>query len=277
MEHIVRNHKIPSTDKRLNRHVYHDARSRNFAFDTSKLSIVSVFHGRHIPILDQGNVGSCTGNAGIGALATDPVYSTSISNNTTYPLTEDGAVKLYSDAEMIDGTGPYPPNDYGSYGLSIAKALKNAGLISSYQHTFTLDDALKALTQYPIMVGINWYNSMFNPQADGRVTISGGIAGGHEIVARQIDARNQRVWFDNSWGTSWGVNGRFYLTFTDLGRLLSEQGDVIVLIPNGVAPATTTTTTIKPNTTTTTTIAPPSQEDVVLAEAMRTWLTAKGL
>jgi len=260
---IVYKEKIPSIDLRLNRHVYHDSRSWDYRFDTSAFKIQSVTHARHIDILDQGNVGSCTGNAGIGALATDPLFS-KLPGNNPYTLDEPGAVKLYSAAEVIDGSGPYPPNDNGSYGLSIAKALKDAGVISSYQHTFTLNDALKALTQYPILVGINWYDRMFKPDADGRARIGGSIAGGHEIVARSIDAANSRVWFDNSWGSSWGVKGKFYLTFTDLGTLLSQQGDVVVLIPNTVNPSPAPTPT-------------PNADDVALATAMKAWLKAKGL
>lgn len=257
--------KIPSLDSRLKRIVHHDSRSKAFAFNTSGITLKSVIHTRFIPILDQGNVGSCTGNAGIGALGSYPLYTSSVSNST-YSLDQTGAIKLYSDAEVIDGSGPYPPNDNGSCGLSIAKALKTAGLISSYQHTFTLNDALKALTQYPILVGINWYQGMFTPAKDGRVKITGPLVGGHEIVAREIDAVNSRVWFDNSWGLDWGVKGRFYLTFADLGTLLSRQGDVVVLIPN------TTPTPNTPVSTTTTT-----QADIALATAMKNWLAEKGL
>jgi hypothetical protein len=241
--------------------VHHDSRSRLFSFDTKGRTLTSVAHARYTNILDQGQVGSCTGNAGIGALSTDPLYR-SLPTKLTYSLDETGAVKLYSDAEVIDGSGAYPPNDNGSSGLSIAKALKTAGIISGYQHTFTLNDALLALTVYPILVGINWYQGMFTPDPDGRVHISGALAGGHEIVARQIDATNSRVWFDNSWGTSWGVKGRFYLTFTDLGTLLSQQGDVVVLLP-------TTTPGPAP--------VPTADADATLAVAMKAWLKSKNL
>lgn len=257
---VIYKEKIASRDPRLKRHVYHDSRSKNYSFDTSGLKISSVKHDRFIPILDQGNIGSCTGNAGVGALGSNPLYPT-LSKTSPYPLTQTGAQKLYSDAQVIDGNGPYPPNDYGSCGLSIAKALKTAGLVSGYQHTFTLDDALKALTVTPILVGINWYDSMFTTQKDGRLIISGNIAGGHEIIAREIDAKNQRVWFDNSWGNRWGINGKFYLTFTDLGKLLKQQGDVIALTPiTQAAP----TPVIDPN-------------DATLAAAIKVWLGVKGL
>lgn len=253
---------IPSTDPRLKRHINHDPESRRYAFIPQHRTLVSAVHTRHIPILDQGQLGSCTGNAGIGALSIDPLFAVT-PKSTTYTLDERGAVKLYSDAEKIDGNAGYPPVDYGSSGLSIAKALKNAGLISGYKHTFTLDDALLALVTNPILVGINWYDKMSHPDADGRVRPTGSLAGGHEIVAREIDALNQRVWFDNSWGPGWGKGGRFYLTFTDFGTLLSQQGDVVVLVP-----VTSPTPPI---------VVTKDPEDVKLAAAMRAWLTAKGL
>jgi hypothetical protein len=239
--------RIESTDPRLRRHVRHDDRSRAYAFDTSGLSIVSAKHTRRIPVLDQGQLGSCTGNAGIGALGTDPYYgpitgmfgmtAASPAFGQRYTLDEAGAVQLYSDATKADDyPGQYPPDDTGSDGLTIAKVLTKAGEISGYQHTFSSDDALKALGVTPAIVGINWFNNMFDPDQDGRVYPTGSIAGGHEFVADEIDATNQRVWFTNSWGDSWGVSrdgrgGRFYLTFADFGDLLGQQGDVTIFTP----------------------------------------------
>lgn len=237
---------IPSTDKRLGRHIHHDSRSLNYKFDTRFKTIMSVVHARHIPILDQGSIGSCTANAGIGALGTDPLFSV-LPATPKYSLDENGAVKLYSNEEVMDGNGTYPPNDDGSSGLTCAKVLQAAGLISGYQHTFTLNDALLALSTYPILIGINWYNSMFTPAADGGITVdqSSGLAGGHELLVRENDAVNQRIWVDNSWG-AWGVSGRAYLSWADFGTLLSLQGDVTVLLPLSVAPPTPTPPTPTP-------------------------------
>lgn len=222
---------IPSKDPRLGRHVMHDSESRKFEFPTEQLPIISKVWSRSIPILDQGNVGSCTGNAGIGDLGSDPMFST-FPFGSKYTLDEAGALKLYSDAEDIDGDGPYPPNDNGSFGLSIAKALKNAGMISGYQHTFSLDAALRALSVTPWITGINWYDGMFNPHPEtGQVVPTGQIAGGHEIVCREINVENSQLWFDNSWGLSWGLSGRFWMTFEHFGELLEQQGDVTILLP----------------------------------------------
>jgi hypothetical protein len=227
--------RIESTDPRLKRHIRHDDASWNYRFPTEGLSIVSAKHTRRIPVLDQGNLGSCTGNAGIGCLGTDPFWVTNVKLARfvgDFTLDEAGAVALYSAATAADDyPGQYPPDDTGSDGLTIAKVLTKAGEISGYTHTFTLDDALKALGVTPFITGVNWYNDMFNPDADGRVHPTGGVAGGHEFVADEVDATNQRVWFTNSWSTSWGVNGRFYMTFADFGQLLSEQGDVTIFTP----------------------------------------------
>jgi hypothetical protein len=214
----------------LGRKVNHDPRSLAYRFDTTGITVQSVKHTRRIPVLDQGNLGSCTGNAGIGALGTEPIYGTF----PTTPLDEAAAINLYSAATVIDGSpGSYPPDDTGSDGLSIAKVLKSRGLISGYTHTFTLDDALKALQVTPVIVGVNWYNNMFSPAADGTVTIPNGdaVAGGHEFVLDEVDVARQAVGATNSWGTGWGVDGRFYIPFSVLSRLLSEQGDVVAFVP----------------------------------------------
>jgi hypothetical protein len=231
--------RIPSTDIRLGRHIRHDDASRAYAYPTAGLTLQSAKHARRIPVLDQGQLGSCTGNAGIGALGTDPLFETLVdpgavtgTPGSRYSFDESGAVALYSAATKLDDApGQYPPTDTGSDGLSVAKALKAAGEISGYQHTFTLTDALLALGQTPVITGVSWYEDMFTPDADGRLHITGALAGGHEFVVDEIDVDLERVWMTNSWGTSWGVGGRAYLTFDDWGALLADQGDVTVFTP----------------------------------------------
>jgi hypothetical protein len=84
-----------------------------------------------------------------------------------------------------------------------------------------------------VITGINWYTSFDTPDATGLVVIAAGatIRGGHEVVADQIDATNQRVWFWNSWGPSYGVAGRFCMSFDTWQQLLEQQGDVTVPMP----------------------------------------------
>ena len=86
-------------------------------------------------VLDQGQLGSCTGNAGTGALGTQPFYdavgSTVMPDPNDEAAAEQFAVQLYSDATVVDGyPGDYPPDDTGSSGLAICKVLKSRGTIT---------------------------------------------------------------------------------------------------------------------------------------------------
>lgn len=216
---------------RLGRHVHHDSRSLWYAYQRTAPVLASVLHARNIPILDQGQVGSCTGNGEVGCLGTDPLYGTLPGPHPA--LDEREALWIYSAAEVIDGDGPYPPNDNGSSGLSAAKAAKAAGLIAGYTHCLSLADVLDALQSGPVSIGINWYDSFDSPPGSGLLSISAGaqVRGGHEPMLRGVDVDAQTVFGDNSWGTGWGVKGSFSMGWATLERLLAEDGDGTVSVP----------------------------------------------
>lgn len=214
----------------LGRHVYHDSRNLWYAYQRSAPTLVSVLHPRNIPILDQGDVGSCTGNGEVGVLGTSPNFA---SVPTVIVLDEAEALRIYSGAETIDGDGPYPPNDNGSSGPSAAKAAMKLGLISGYTHCLSLTDVLDALQSQAVSIGINWYDSFDTPAASGMIAISKGaeVRGGHEPMLRGIDVAAKTVFGDNSWGLSWGLSGSFEMTWDTLTRLLAEDGDGTVSVP----------------------------------------------
>jgi hypothetical protein len=209
--------------KRLGRHVHHDPKSRGFTAEQAP-EIVSVNHQSTGLPLNQGQIGSCTANALCGALDSVPNFA---SGGT--PLAEENAVHLYELETQLEGK-PYPPNDPGGSGLMVCKAAKQLGLISSYTHAFGIDQALKALVVRPVITGIQWYTSFDSPNADGLVGLASDatVRGGHEIVADGIDAEKKLVWFWNSWGTQYGVGGRFCMSFEAWDKLLQQQGDVTV-------------------------------------------------
>lgn len=274
--------RIPSTDPRLKRHVLHDSRSWLYAHPTEGLAIASVDHQRTLPILDQGQVGSCTAEAGFGNLGTAPYYSPDLAAAIAEAFgsfDQAGAYRLYSAEETLDGDGPYPPNDNGSTGLTLAKALRAAGLIAGWTQTFTLDDALKALTQTPYVTGTLWFNSMFTPSSEGVLTVSpgSGIAGGHEYEVVGFDDTRGLVKFANSWGTGWGQSGYFFMQAEDWGSLLSQQGDVTIFTPAS-QPAPTPA---DPDATLAVTAKPWVAEHHIgdnarMAYALKVWLAATG-
>lgn len=268
---------------RLGRHVEHDPRSLAYAHGVLPQSAIkSVEWTRRVPVLDQGSLGSCTGNAATGVLGTDSAgrtASTSVTITATgaaashgiftageYQLDEAFAIKLYSLATILDGiSGTYPPTDTGSSGLGVAKALKALGLAGSYTHAFSIA-ALNSAVQYgAVMIGIVWPQSAFDTANDGRIIVdkASPIAGGHELELSKFDAATGEYWVPNSWNTTWGDKGWGYFTAADLAWLLSQQGDVTVpaLVP---APQPTPTPT-------------PADPDMAMALAARTWLTQKGL
>lgn len=155
--------KVPG--KPLGRHVRHDSRSLDYQVIPDG-TVATVRWDRTIPVLDQGSVGSCVGNATTGALGTAPNYpplAAQIAAGQLH-LNETEALTLYSAAEVIDGDGPYPPNDNGSSGLSGAKAAKNAGLISGYTHVTSIAGAQTAIQQGPTIIGASWYTSFDTPR-----------------------------------------------------------------------------------------------------------------
>lgn len=229
---------LQPTDRRLGRHVNHDPRSRRFPVRVPEVAITSVMHERHVPIFDQGNLGSCTGNAAVGCMATGPFFATVDANEQAqYPLAEGGAVLVYGAATALDSyPGTYPPQDTGSDGLSVAKVLKNAGWISGYEHAFSITDGLAALMTRPLIVGVNWYEDMFNPDANAQVRPTGALAGGHEFVWDSYDAGVKLCGFSNSWGSGWGASGRFFMTAADFATLLAKDGDVTAFVLSTDAP-----------------------------------------
>lgn len=232
----------PGLPRRLGRHVDHDPRSRGFAApELHEAALVSVRWTRRAPVWDQGQVGSCTGNAAAGWLVTDNAARPGITRVNGQAVDEAYARDVvYHLATVLDEfPGDWPPDDGGSSGLAAAKALQRLGLCGAYTHALSLRAVQTALQSGPVLVGTAWYNSMFEPTPEGRVRVdqASGLAGGHEYLADELDVDRGRVWLTNSWGSGWGVAGRAWLALDDLGALLADDGDATIPSPVTVAPA----------------------------------------
>jgi hypothetical protein len=282
----------PSPEHRLGRHVEHDPRSRAYAYNTAGLKVTPVYHQRHVPIFDQGDLGACTGNAAVGCLATDPFDPVMLTEFPNLNLGEALAVKVYELATTLDDIeGQYPPNDTGSSGIAAAKALQQNGWIAGYQHTFALEDMLKALAVTPVMIGINWYDSFDQPDSAGVIQIKKGaqVRGGHELYLDEIAVNKGKYYCGgtNSWTVSWGLEGRFYMPFSTVEQLLGEEGDVTVPVPltspaptpgpSGPSGPSGSTGPSGPSGSTGSSGPTPSPEDVELWADIQRWAKTKGL
>lgn len=216
---------LPGNPYPLGRHVKHDDKSWNYpaavASTSREPSITDSFTWVHkSPVLDQGKVGSCTGHALVDCLMSYGMFH-GVSRG------HEDALKVYSLATAIDSIpGQYPPDDTGSTGLDVCRAALQLKWLEGYDHAFGIDHMLQSLLLSPVMVGSNWYSSMFYPDDHGVLSISGQVAGGHEYAV--IGKRGDYLRILNSWGVGWGDHGRAWISVVDMARLLNEQGDVTV-------------------------------------------------
>src|SRR5919197_1279391 len=102
---------IAHAGMRLGRNLWLDARSLAYMVENSVEAMSKPVRNqqweRVLDILDQGQLGSCTGNAGTGALGTQPYYDAVghkvLPDAHETKTAEDFAVELYSAATVVDG------------------------------------------------------------------------------------------------------------------------------------------------------------------------------
>lgn len=164
--------------------------------------------------LDQGQTGHCVGFGWAGWVNATPVEG-NFQN-------ADGHA-IYYECKVIDGE---PLAENGSYVRSGALALRNRGRLAAFafaENTNEIDDWIN--NNGPVVVGTAWTDDMFNPDSNGLVKPTGAVAGGHcYLMLEKVDADDTYV-FQNSWGASWGHNGRFKMKRSDFGSLLADSGE----------------------------------------------------
>lgn len=178
--------------------------------------------------LDQGQEGACVGFSWAHRLGSEP-EATNNAVEDAFSIDRDTAENIYHTAQALDDI---PGEGYsGTSVLAGAKAVQSLfpekGM--SYHWGFSLYDVVDALGYIgPVVLGINWYQSCFDPDEEGRIHISGSVAGGHAILADGVDIDSKVVTLKNSWGKTWGIEGSCYITFGDLDRLLHEGGEACI-------------------------------------------------
>jgi len=141
------------------------------------------------------------------------------------PLWTPGEV--YHEAQRVD---EWAGEDYdGTSVRAGAKVLKRRGWIGTYRWAFDVDTIVQALLcAGPVVVGTNWYVSMFYPNAAGLLKVDGRLAGGHAYLLDGVNTDTELVRIKNSWGRGWARRGFATMRFADLQRLIDEDGEACI-------------------------------------------------
>lgn len=161
---------------------------------------------------DQGNTPHCVGYAAARWLECDPVRQY---------LDPDGVYAMAQHVDEWEGT------DYdGTSVRGAMKVLATLGFISEYLWAWSVDQILGHVLEVgPVVIGVNWYRGMSYPDDYGVIVPSGPIDGGHAILVDEVNVPRELVGLNNTWGPDWGLDGRCYLHFDHLARLLREDGE----------------------------------------------------
>lgn len=159
------------------------------------------------------------------------------------------ARKIYYRARQLD---PWEGEDYeGTSVLAGIKAVqeivnsKGKPLIKEYRWAFGIQDVLRVLGyRGPVVLGIWWYDNMYDPDENGFIHLAGTKVGGHAILANgvkivKLDPTLPATWVNvnkvesyvrlhNSWGTGYGLGGDALISVNDLELLLMDDGEACV-------------------------------------------------
>jgi hypothetical protein len=205
----------------LGRHKVHDPRSRDFALPTTvdrstwRTKAIRVYDPSPNP--NQPN-GCCT------AVAKCVQLNAAGNRKPGRVLNMDDAQRIYARETVIDPfPGTFPPDDTGSDGLSSCKVAVEEGLGGEYLWLFGGADEVvqNVMAGRVVSVGTSWYWNMFNTDADGRVSVSGDLAGGHQWSVRGYSRSRDWV-LGRCW---WGTFRDFWIARSDLDALLRDGGD----------------------------------------------------
>lgn len=194
--------------------------------------------------LDQGSEGACVLFAWGHEAAARPVI---------LPYTDAQAFRFYEETLPRDG---FPMPHEGTSVLAGAQTMQLHKYLDEYRWGFGLRDVVLAIGyKGPGVFGLDWYNGMFKPDAQGFLRLTDGIAGGHAILGNRVVLRwkpetltaekKSDEWWDyldldesfigvhNSWGKDWGQFGNAKISFTDLDKLLNDGGEFCIPVRRG--------------------------------------------
>lgn len=213
---------------RLGRRYAPDARDRNHLLPLTRrrASAVTAKYWTSPGVLDQGKTSQCVVFASDKWLTTGPVYNAGFKDRTA----------IYKQCQRAD---EWPGENYDGTSVRAAfKVMQGMGLVASYQWAFTTRAVVDHLLVVgPVVMGTNWTEDMFSPDAAGYVHPTGQSAGGHAWCVIGANRTKQNpdktvgaIRAINSWGSSWGDGGRFWVSFADLDKLIKANGEACTAV-----------------------------------------------
>jgi hypothetical protein len=184
--------------------------------------------------LDQGEEGACTAFGTAADMLAVPVPVTAVRG---VPVDDAFAFAGYQRIKRID---EFPGEDYEGSSVNAAmKWYRELGLISGWWWCKTPAEMIQALIQLgPVVIGTPWWDSMYETSADGLITVSGTVVGGHCILANgyirgcRVHGGAECVRLRNSWGVGWGdPTGHGHLPLDEFSELVfTGNGEVAVAV-----------------------------------------------
>lgn len=202
------------------------------------------------PVEDQGNLGSCTAQAGMGLIEymERRAFRKHINGSRLFlykttrklmGLTGDTGAYLRDTIKAMRLFG-VPPEDYYSYDISKFDQEPNAFVYSLANNYKSLKYArvdqptpqgtlvhIKDLimNKYPMMFGFTCFESLYDDQ-EGMIPFPGpneSVIGGHAVVLTGYSDTKQAFRIRNSWGTGWGQGGYGWLPYEYLMQGLMDD------------------------------------------------------
>jgi C1A family cysteine protease len=187
---------------------------------------------------NQGNLGSCTANALVGALEfleikkwkkyanlsrlfvyyNERVIEDSVESDSG-AMIRDGIKSLAKQGVCLETTVPYNINHFTLKPSTVAYKEALLHQIKNYYRINSLNELLVCLASgFPVVFGFTVYDSFESPEVakTGVVPmpkLDESVIGGHAVLAVGYDQASKRVTVRNSWGADWGMSGYFTMPY----------------------------------------------------------------